>query len=318
MEELVKEIKNGNKDLYVKVVDSMRGQLYSKALSRLSDEELAKDAVQETFLKAYRKIDQLKEPKYFKTWITKILINECNDINSSRKLEKDTIDKLKDNLKGDAFNFDKADKIEFEKKAWLEDLNEKERDVVNLYYEYGYTTSEISKHLDMNENTVKSFLCRARKKLRIAKLFIVIFAFIIVTSGVTLGGRWINSLKEKLVMFQITSTKCISDAEDYIEKVNSDFVYSNSIGIKVDSVAMDDNLLYVSYLLDTNDEIKDIELEEYVIKDEAGNLLAVSIANDISNILTSDYSSGGVSYAAKPEKRRRRYVGIFYCIPSSL
>lgn len=205
MEELIIEIKNGNKDLYSKVVSLMRCNLYKTAIVKLKNKELAEDAVQETFIQAYDKLDQLKEPKYFQTWITKILINKCNDINSVRKLEKDKIDKLKDTLIDELFGFNKAEEIKIEKKVLLEYLDEKEREIVNLYYDGGYTTSEISEYLDINENTVKSFLCRARKKLRIARstytklsrFLIFIFAFIIVTSGVTFGCRLINSLKEK-------------------------------------------------------------------------------------------------------------------------
>lgn len=305
MEELVEEIKNGNKNLYEKVVDLMKNQLYSTAFAKLNNKDLAEDAVQETFLKAYNKLDQLKEPKYFKTWITKILINECNDINKDRKNEKVAINRLKESMKENTKSFDIEEKVEFEKNDLLKDLTEKEREIFKLYYEENYTTSEISKHLNMNENTVKSFLFRTRKKLRVIKVsrfFIFILAFIVVTSGITFGGRFINGLKEKLIMFQITSNKGIADARDYIENVDTEFVYSNNIGIKVDSVAIDDKILYLSYLLDTKDDINDIELEKYSIKDELGNLLAVGIENDIDNNYTSDYSSCGVSYSTKPEK----------------
>lgn len=325
LEELIIEIKNGNKDLYNKVVSLMKDYLYKTAISKLKSKELAEDAVQETFMQAYNKLDQLKEPKYFKTWITKILINKCNDINSVRKHEKDKIDKLKDILKDDCFGFDKAEKIKTEKKVLLEYLNEKEREVVNLYYDGGYTTSEISKYLDMNENTVKSFLSRARKKLRIARtscaklsrFFVFIIAFIIVTSGVTFGGRLINSLKEKLIMFQITSAKGIADAGDYMEKVNTKILYSKDLGIAVDSVAMDDKLLYISYFIDSKEDIKDLQLEEYIIKDEAGNLLAVGIEDNTNNNYTSDYSSGGVSCSEKPTKQedgKYTYSTIFQVV----
>lgn len=311
MEKLVEEIKNGNKDLYEQIVSLMKNQLYKTALTKLDSEDLAEDAVQETFLQAYNKLDQLKEPKYFKTWITKILINKCNDINEAIEHEKITINRLKDRMKEDEEAVDLTEKIDFGKEDLIGDLSDKEKDVLKLYYEQGYTTSEISKNLDMNENTVKSFLCRARKKLRIArdsysklsKFLIFILVFTIVTSGITFAGRWINNLKEKLVMLQITSTKGIDDAKDYIENINTQLVYNNDIGIKIDNVAMDDNLLYLSYVFDVKDEIKGISLEEYIIRDEAGNLLSVSIENDIDSIFTSDYSSGGVTYSTNPIKQ---------------
>ena len=308
MEELVEEIKNGNKDLYVKVVEELKDYLHDVAVSYLTSEEFAEDAVQETFIQAYDKLEQLREPKYFKTWITKILMNKCHDINEREMNDELTKDKLKERIKEELRA--KGHKVEFDKKDLLEDLSEKERNLVNLYYEEGYSIPEISRILNMNPNTVKSFLCRARKKLRIARksytklsrFIIFIFAFILVTSGITFGGRFINSLKEKLVMFQIISTNGIADAKDYVEKIDTEFVYYNDVGIKIDSVAMDDKLLYLSYLVNTKEDIKDIILEEYSIKDESGNLLAVGIEDNTNNVYTSDYSSGGVSYSTKPIK----------------
>ena len=308
MEELVEEIKNGNKDLYVKVVEELKDYLHDVAVSYLTSEEFAEDAVQETFIQAYDKLEQLREPKYFKTWITKILMNKCHDNNEREMKDEHTKDKLKESIKEELRA--KGHKVEFDKKDLLEDLSEKERNLVNLYYEEGYSIPEISRILNMNPNTVKSFLCRARKKLRIARksytklsrFIIFIFAFILVTSGITFGGRFINSLKEKLVMFQIISTNGIADAKDYVEKIDTEFVYYNDVGIKIDSVAMDDKLLYLSYLVNTKEDIKDIILEEYSSKDESRNLLAVGIEDNTNNVYTSDYSSGGVSYSTKPIK----------------
>lgn len=310
MEELVEEIKNGNKELYVKIVEELKDYLYDIAVLNLTSEELAEDAVQETFLQAYNKLEQLREPKYFKTWITKILINKCHDINEKEMNDEIAVDKLKERIKEELNSQETKREVEFDKKDLFEDLTEKEKKLVNLYYKEGYTTSEISRMLNMNENTVKSFLSRARNKIRLARksytklsrFIIFILAFIVVTSGITFAGRFINNLKEKLVMFQVVSTKGITDAKDYIEKVDTDFVYSNDIGIKIDSVAMDNELLYLSYLINTKDEIKGIGLENYNIRDEKGNLLAVGIEDNVDNTYTSDYSSGGVSYSAKPIK----------------
>ncbi|MCP1307418.1 hypothetical protein NI000_09170 [Paenibacillus tyrfis] len=50
------------------------------AKSILDKDENAADALQETILKAYQSIHALREPKFFKTWIFRILINQCNTI----------------------------------------------------------------------------------------------------------------------------------------------------------------------------------------------------------------------------------------------
>ena len=56
---------------------------------RLYCEDDINDAVQETIIKAYRYIKKIKQPQYFKTWIIKVLINNCNKIykKSNKNLE---------------------------------------------------------------------------------------------------------------------------------------------------------------------------------------------------------------------------------------
>ena len=49
----------------------------------LHDEELAKDAVQETFIKAYRHMEQFRETSSEKTWLSRIAINVCKDMRRS-------------------------------------------------------------------------------------------------------------------------------------------------------------------------------------------------------------------------------------------
>ena len=49
----------------------------------LHDEDLAKDAVQETFIKAYRNLDGFRDASSEKTWLTRIAINTCKNVRRS-------------------------------------------------------------------------------------------------------------------------------------------------------------------------------------------------------------------------------------------
>ena len=49
----------------------------------LQDEEMAKDAVQETFMKAYRNLENFREEASEKTWLSRIAINACKDLRRS-------------------------------------------------------------------------------------------------------------------------------------------------------------------------------------------------------------------------------------------
>ena len=61
------------------ILDSER-QLYSTAKTILFSDQDCADAIQETIVKAFSKIDTLKNDKYARTWLIRILINECYNL----------------------------------------------------------------------------------------------------------------------------------------------------------------------------------------------------------------------------------------------
>lgn len=73
------------KDVFIKEVRDAEAMLYHISKSILKNDSDCGDAVQETILKAYEKLPTLKKEKYFRTWITRILINECKGILRKRK-----------------------------------------------------------------------------------------------------------------------------------------------------------------------------------------------------------------------------------------
>ena len=78
VEELVKKARDGDRDAFVELVHCIEKDLYMLASVKISNLEDVNDVIQETMLRAFEGIKNIKEPKFFKTWITKILINECN------------------------------------------------------------------------------------------------------------------------------------------------------------------------------------------------------------------------------------------------
>ena len=68
--------------------------LFLVALSYLHDTEDARDAVQEAALSAYRNIGSLRRPEYFKTWLTRIVINKSKDMLRSRRSTEELTDSL--------------------------------------------------------------------------------------------------------------------------------------------------------------------------------------------------------------------------------
>jgi len=77
MTELIQKAITGDAEAIEQLVHLHKAKLIATAFSYTKNYEEAQDIVQETFLKAFQSLHQLKEPKYFSTWLYKILIRHC-------------------------------------------------------------------------------------------------------------------------------------------------------------------------------------------------------------------------------------------------
>ena len=82
---LVKRARSGDKEAFVQLMEESKLSLLAAARAILKDEEDVADAMQETVLTAFQKLCTLREEKYFKTWLIRILINHCYTILRRRK-----------------------------------------------------------------------------------------------------------------------------------------------------------------------------------------------------------------------------------------
>lgn len=163
MEEEVKRAKKGDTKAYEKLIDEIALYLYNIAKPILKNDEDISDALGSTILKAYSKLKTLKKETYFKTWITRILINECNDMlrkkkklvyiedysQQEEKIEKETISKE-----------EKLDLIEA-----INGLDEKTKEVIILFYYNELKIEEIADLLNIPVGTVKSRMNTGKTKL---------------------------------------------------------------------------------------------------------------------------------------------------------
>ena len=167
MEELIKRALDGDQSSYIQLVQSIEVELYRIASARLDNEDDINDALQETMIHSYNNLHTLKNYKYFKTWIVKILINECNLIYRKRKSQLGLFNKISDSIKDSSFEneFNTVDSnIDFD--LLIKNLKYDERIVMTLYYKGKYSPTEIAHVLNISVNTVKSRITRAREKLK--------------------------------------------------------------------------------------------------------------------------------------------------------
>ena len=130
------------KDVFIKEVRDAEAMLYHISKSILKNDSDCGDAVQETILKAYEKLPTLKKEKYFRTWITRILINECKGILRKRK-NVIPYEEYMDNMR-----LTEEDRYSHLYMAIME-LPEELRVLVTLYYLEGFSQKEISEALDL-------------------------------------------------------------------------------------------------------------------------------------------------------------------------
>ncbi len=133
-------------------------RLCREAYQRCKYEDDVKEIVQETIYKAYKSIKSLKEPQYFKTWISKILINVANDYLRKKGMVdleldeksyiKEVVVENKVEMKIDLYNA-------------IDTLEDKYKDAIILRYIDDMKVEDISKILDRPVNTIKTHLRKA-------------------------------------------------------------------------------------------------------------------------------------------------------------
>lgn len=138
---LVKSAIKWDRQAFEKLIDIYFDRLCKEAYMRCEYEEDVKEIVQETIYKAYRNIKTLKEPKYFKTWLSRILINVTNDY-----LRKKGIVDLELDEKAYIKEIVVEDKVEIKIDLYnaIDTLEDKYKDVIILRYINDFKIEDIS------------------------------------------------------------------------------------------------------------------------------------------------------------------------------
>ncbi|ALC91722.1 RNA polymerase subunit sigma-24 [Bacillus sp. FJAT-18017] len=159
---LIKEVKKaikGNSSSFEMLIVTHKLMMYRVARTILSRDEDCADAIQEAIMKAFQNIHNLKEPRYFKTWLIRILLNECHQLHRKRK-NLVSIDELAEPSSME----NGYEKIEVEQLLDMLPLEEKQ--LLKLFYIEDLSIHDLSLILDIPENTVKTKLRRAREKMQ--------------------------------------------------------------------------------------------------------------------------------------------------------
>lgn len=167
MEELIEEAKKGNEEAFTKIIINLEKDLYKIARARFSSDDDICEVVQETIIATFNNIKKLKKPEYLKTWIIKILINNCNKL-YRKKIKSEKIFEYNEDLLEETYSKNEyeilIDNLSFEN--LIKNLKYNERITLMLYYMENLTTKEIGRILKEPESTIRNRISRAKIKLR--------------------------------------------------------------------------------------------------------------------------------------------------------
>jgi len=160
-ESLVILAQEGDRQAFVRLFQGVQQSLYRAACVILQNDQDACDATQEAALKAFRFLRSLRQPQFFKTWITRILINECRGIlREKRKMS------YYPDMNSWHVNLREAAGAEINVLEAVNRLTFNYRTVVVLRYLDGYSQKEIARILGCPIGTVKSRINLALRKLK--------------------------------------------------------------------------------------------------------------------------------------------------------
>jgi RNA polymerase sigma-70 factor (ECF subfamily) len=174
--ELVRRAQGEDQEAFEELVRRHQHRVFAVAGGILRRREDVEDIAQQVFVKAYFSLKRFDQRAAFSTWLYKITVNECWDLLRKKKVrplvyESDlSEEQAKQVIAAEGKNSggpDISDRLEARERVerLLEGLDERDRLMLILKEVEGFAVEEIAKVLDLNANTVKVRLFRARRRI---------------------------------------------------------------------------------------------------------------------------------------------------------
>ena len=158
---LIKESIKGNKESFGILIKNNKEYLYKMAFLYVKDEQDALEVIHETVYRAFLNIEKLKKAKFFNTWITRILINVSIDF-LKKKGKNEMLDESTP-IRKEKCEISTEEKLDLYNAIDL--LNDNYKTVIIMMYFNDMKIKDISKVMEIPENTVKTYLRRAKQAL---------------------------------------------------------------------------------------------------------------------------------------------------------
>jgi RNA polymerase sigma-70 factor, ECF subfamily len=168
--QLIQRIRQGETNQFSYLLNRYSHSIYSLIARIIPSKEDAEELTQDTFLKAFKKLDTFKGDCSFSTWLFRIAYNTA--VSATRKtrivfpsIDETMLERVSDKEADSVFEADENEEMLVKLEAALEKLTVEEKSLLALYYTEGKAVAEIASILEMSSDNVKIKLYRIRKKL---------------------------------------------------------------------------------------------------------------------------------------------------------
>jgi len=166
----IDKVLKGDTNAFAYLIDKYKDMVFTLAFRIVKSREDAEEVAQDSFLKAYQKLDSFKGESKFSTWLYSIVYRSSLTKIRKKKLDTTDIDSFVLDNHTEDHDFPQIEAIKngeqekYVKKA-IENLGEKDALLITLFYLHNNSIEEIQEITDMSQSNVKVTLFRARKKL---------------------------------------------------------------------------------------------------------------------------------------------------------
>ena len=168
--ELIRKCRQGDGRFYEPLVRAYEAEAQRVALGLLRDPDAARDAVQESFIRAYRALDRFELGRPFRPWLLRILRNHCRDLlrRGKARPEVERMDVIEERVASSSDPEAEHRRAESRALLWeaLGRIGDDHREVLVLKELDGLSYGEIAESVGVPEGTVASRLYHARRALR--------------------------------------------------------------------------------------------------------------------------------------------------------
>jgi len=170
--EILQQVLRGDQQAYAEIVKRYQGFVFTIALRYTPNREDAEEIAQDCFVKAYRSLSDFRGESKFSTWLYTIVTTTCLTFLRKKKLEVHSLDNERVFEAADAIDSGmRANQVEQKSKVTMVNqaiamLSPDDANIITLFYKGEQSLEEIAQILNLETNTVKVRLHRARQRLK--------------------------------------------------------------------------------------------------------------------------------------------------------